>query len=644
MRDALGAALQSGRTFSLRPGRGVAGLIGLVILAGTALIVFVLFKGIYDQGIYAVAGALKVAPVEINQYLLYLIGGFILIRTGRALYFRTVRKANRPRKRTGRPLLEWRFMGSATFAYDAELERAGFYARQPGGIPLGYFHRWHDLGHYPNDDLRGDAIYYHGDRHGLTIAPTRGGKGESFIIPTALTYEGSLFVIDPKGQAASVTARQRARPKSEGGLGQKVYILNPWNLHAPILNDPVRNPLIRSAHFNPLLGLVGVDDADQLDGAMLLAEALIPKEPGEDKPFFPLSGRDLLVALILYVVTAEGIEDRSLCCVRRILTDPDAMNAALNEIMGYDPSSIVRQKAARFTFYVPPKDDEAGRYVLAEQESVRDVYATVVVNTSLLDSPILARTMGDSDFSFEELKSADEPITVYLVIPASRIETYNRWLRLLVSVALQSLIDARDKPPLPVLFILDEFYQLGELQKVQDAMSLMAGYGVKLWPIVQDLNQLRARYNDKLYETFISNAGCIQMFKPNDNFTAEYFSKRMGDMTDWGFSTNESYASGTNKSTTLGGSGQGTSSSSTSGTSAQYSESFTLTPHKRRLRNPDELTRMDRMQSFLFVDGAEVIQGERVRYHVDRTIKRVADADPEYDGLDGALRRNFGGE
>jgi len=246
--------------------------------------------------------------------------------------------------------------------------------------------------------------------------------------------------------------------------------------------------------------------------------------------------------------------------------------------------------------------------------------------------------MGDSDFSFEELKSADEPITVYLVIPASRIETYNRWLRLLVSVALQSLIDAKDKPPLPVLFILDEFYQLGELQKVQDAMSLMAGYGVKLWPIVQDLNQLRARYNDKLYETFISNAGCIQMFKPNDNFTAEYFSKRMGDMTDWGFSTNESYASGTNKSTTLGGSGQGTNSSSTSGSNIQYSESFSLTPHKRRLRNPDELTRMDRMQEFVFADGVEVVQGLRLRYHIDKTMKQLADADPEFFGLDMAVK------
>jgi hypothetical protein len=37
-------------------------------------------------------------------------------------------------------------------------------------------------------------------------------------------------------------------------------------------------------------------------------------------------------------------------------------------------------------------------------------------------------------------------------------------------------------------------------------MGLMAGYGVQLWPILQDIHQLRATYGQRA-GTFLSNAG-----------------------------------------------------------------------------------------------------------------------------------------
>ena len=49
-----------------------------------------------------------------------------------------------------------------------------------------------------------------------------------------------------------------------------------------------------------------------------------------------------------------------------------------------------------------------------------------------------------------------------------------------------------------MLFLLDEFAALGRLEPVERAMGLMAGYGMQLWSILQDLHQLRATYGDKL--------------------------------------------------------------------------------------------------------------------------------------------------
>jgi len=38
------------------------------------------------------------------------------------------------------------------------------------------------------------------DRHMITVAGSRAGKGVSAIVPNLLTYKGSILAIDPKGE------------------------------------------------------------------------------------------------------------------------------------------------------------------------------------------------------------------------------------------------------------------------------------------------------------------------------------------------------------------------------------------------------------------------------------------------------------
>jgi type IV secretion system protein VirD4 len=78
-----------------------------------------------------------------------------------------------------------------------------------------------------------------------------------------------------------------------------------------------------------------------------------------------------------------------------------------------------------------------------------------------------------------------------------------------------------------VLYLLDEFAALGHLAPVERAMGLMAGYGVQLWPILQDIHQLRATYG-KRAGTFLSNAAVLQVFGVNDIETAELITKSIG--------------------------------------------------------------------------------------------------------------------
>ncbi len=55
-------------------------------------------------------------------------------------------------------------------------------------------------------DSAGRYVGHDDDRHILTVAGSRAGKGVSLIVPNLLFWPGSVIAIDPKGELATVTA------------------------------------------------------------------------------------------------------------------------------------------------------------------------------------------------------------------------------------------------------------------------------------------------------------------------------------------------------------------------------------------------------------------------------------------------------
>ncbi|MCK8787852.1 type IV secretory system conjugative DNA transfer family protein [Roseomonas sp. NAR14] len=137
--------------------------------------------------------------------------------------------------------------------------------------------------------------------------------------------------------------------------------------------------------------------------------------------------------------------------------------------------------------------------------------------------------MARSDFGWRDLR--DGSATMFLVLPPDRMGAYSRWLRLLVAQAVAELARApqRSGAP-PVLLLLDEFAALGRLEPVLQAAGLMAGLGLQLWPILQDLAQLRAAYGESA-PTFLANAGLVQVGAPADLETATWLSRTLGNAT-----------------------------------------------------------------------------------------------------------------
>ena len=65
------------------------------------------------------------------------------------------------------------------------------------------------------------------------------------------------------------------------------------------------------------------------------------------------------------------------------------------------------------------------------------------------------------------------------------------------------------------------------MQTVESAAGQIASFGVKLWPIIQDVPQMQRNYKLS-WETFIGNAGLLTFFGNSDLTTTEHISKRLG--------------------------------------------------------------------------------------------------------------------
>jgi type IV secretion system protein VirD4 len=364
------------------------------------------------------------------------------------------------------------------------------------------------LGAYGNRPIGVDD-----DRHMMTIAGSRAGKGVSTIIPNLIEYPGSVLVIDPKGENAQITANRRGKGSKfvKQSLGQDVYVLDPFNVSG--------HP---TSSYNPL-SMIDINADSAVDDAALIAEAIVIQSSG-DNQHFSSAARNLIRGLILFACTRSDPKERNLLFVRDCLTrDIKGQALLMAEMMEEEACFGVIRRSANSLSSKDPRE-RAG------------VISTAVEQTDFLDSPALARCLSRSDFSLTDLKR--KPTSVYLCLPAGRMETHKRWLRIIVNLAVQAMEIEPAKPKWPVLFVMDEFAVLDHLSSIEKAAGQIAGFGVKLWPIIQDLSQLQSIYKDR-WETFMGNAGLMQCFGNNDLTTLQYLSQRLGKSTIMQVSTSE---------------------------------------------------------------------------------------------------------
>lgn len=356
----------------------------------------------------------------------------------------------------------------------------------------------------------GQDASYTGNRHLLTVAPNRTGKGTCAIIPNLLMdQEHSIICVDPKGQNAAVTARARAR-------AGKVFCLNPFGEHT---GAPWHLPM---HGFNPLSHL-DINSPTVAADVASLAQALIVTQ-STTQPYFEDSARDLVEVLILHLLATKGGK-ATLVDMRALLGQP--LQAPSNQ-----PSltaTILEMTKSTHPFI----RDSAGRF-LSSARSIDEIIQSAANQTKFLSDPAIAACMGGSDFTMQDFKNGIA--TLYVILPERYIDAYFRFFRLIVVAALDALRSRAGGTR--ALLIMDEFARLGHLTAIENAIGAAAGFNVQLWPFLQDLSQLKSIYGDR-WESFVANAGVVQWFTPNDPFTAGLLSQRIGKTTITSIGLNE---------------------------------------------------------------------------------------------------------
>ncbi|RUW47808.1 type IV secretory system conjugative DNA transfer family protein [Mesorhizobium sp. M1A.F.Ca.ET.072.01.1.1] len=372
-------------------------------------------------------------------------------------------------------------LGDAHFQNAMSLRRGKWFRR-----------KGHILGRFGRQILRADD-----ERHHLVIGPTRSGKGACYVIPNALTHEGSMIVTDLKGEIFRSTAGYR---KSRGN---QVFLFAPGS--------------DRTHRYNPL-DFIRTDRGDRTTDIQNIASILVPESIDSENSIWQATAQQVMAGAISYINESVFYRGRrNLGEVTAFFNSGVNLQALMGLIKEKEPN-LSRFTEESFNAYIALSERAAASALLDIQKALRPFRnERVVAATSVTDMDLRA------------LKY--RPISIYLAPNITDITLLRPLLALFVQQTLDTLLLEHDRRSLPVYFLLDEFRQLKKLTEITSKLPYVAGYNIKMAFIVQDLKNLDEIYGETARQSLMGNCGYQLVLGANDQATAEAVSKSLGRRT-----------------------------------------------------------------------------------------------------------------
>lgn len=400
--------------------------------------------------------------------------------------------------------------GSSKWADRKELEEAGLLNASPGVLLTG----WREAN---KPGIR--YLYDNSDRHTLLVAPTGLGKTFANCIPTVLVYRGSLIVLDIKEEIHRNTAGYRQRT---GNICLK------WS---PTQKEGC-------TRINPL-SFIRIGTDHEVADCQMVAEALCqPGNEGEGSSHWNDTSSSVVAGLILHECYRAQLEKSipTLKNVSLLLSPKDRTITELFQAIAsyaHDPQKTRgwQDDQGQPTVTHPIVAEKMAEALQRAEDEGSSVISTAKKRFGLFSDPLVCHATSDSDFTIEQLVDGEKPVSLYLVIPPNHQERLSLLVRLVVLTLLDRLVEKQAAHKHELLFMLDEFAQLGQLKPMKTALTYVRGYGIRFYLIVQNVGQIETAYG--LRNNIIPNCQNIVAYTPapSDVNTAETLCKMLGTMT-----------------------------------------------------------------------------------------------------------------
>ena len=447
--------------------------------------------------------------------------------------------------------------GEARFARESEIRHEQL--RSKSGIIVG--------------QKGGRYLVFGGTEHVLLEAPTRAGKGVGVVIPNLLSWADSVVVLDVKRENWDITAGFRARH------GQAVYLFDPLD------------PEGRTARYNPLSFIDRLDDVDVVNELQKIGGMLFPA-PEKADPFWAEAARAAFVGVGALVAANPALPFTIGEIYRRLTTgDPKV-----------ELPKVIEEAQKRGQRLSQACVSALSDFTSASDNTFSGIKQTITSKLSLWLNPYVDAATSETDFDLRQVRR--ERISIYLGVSPDNIDriapVYNLFLQQLIDLNTRELPASGGQ--VPVLLLLDEFARLGKAPVIASAFSYVAGYGLRLLPVIQSRSQPRGIYGADVTDEIIANCGLEVVFTPKELRVANELSERLGFFT----------MNVKSKSRTIHG--------------MLANRSISESDQRRALMMPQELMQMPKGELLLLRGGIPPVRARKIEYFRSRHFtSRISD-------------------
>jgi type IV secretion system protein VirD4 len=448
--------------------------------------------------------------------------------------------------------------GDARFARAADLRKQKMLDPAPNGVLVGRF--------------KGDLVRLPGQQFVILAAPTRSGKGVGVVIPNLLDYQESVVVLDIKQENFDLTSGWRA------SQGQEIYLFNPF------AEDR------RTHRWNPL-SYVSKDPAFRVSDLMSIASMLYP-DGSDDQKFWVSQARNAFMAFSLYLCEKWEHDEKN--NLPEMLRDKPTLGMIYRLSSGDGTDLRELYGALSQKPFLSANAKSAFANLLSQAaETFASILGTFKEPLNAWLNPVLDAATSHDDFLLTDVRK--KRMTIYIGIQPNKLAES----RLIVNLFFSQLINLNTKelpqnnPELKhqCLLLMDEFTSIGKVEIIASAVSYMAGYNIRLLPIIQSMAQLDAVYGKDVSRTVITNHALQIVYAPREQQDANDYSEMLGYTT----------VTKTNVTKSKGG------------------DSRSKTEEKRALMLPQELKAMGTDKEVFFFEGIpHPVMCDKIKYYQDK--------------------------